>query len=229
MLRDDVYDVILLRDRHRLNYTHGVEGLGTLLETMRRIEDFAGSRHFQQVITLGFSLSGYPALSGGRLMKAHRAISISGRYVWHPGWLYQKRETGSSIRFALPVRAGQSHLARSRPIPLAMQRTNSPSSFCRERFQVASRSRSTAKDIRFLVISITWVCCPQIAGPLDYRDEADIRTDLLSRLQQSARHVVMLEERAMQRLTLELRRIGRGAGEWLARRIRALGRTLRLN
>ena len=86
-LRDDVYDVLVLRDPNDEHYTRGVRGLGRFLETARRIEDFAGTRGLQQIITYGVSLGGLPALRAGRLLKANRAISVGGRYPWHAGRL----------------------------------------------------------------------------------------------------------------------------------------------
>ena len=86
-LRDDVYDVLVLRDPNDEHYTRGVRGLGSFLDTARRIEDFAGTRGLQQIITYGASLGGLPALRAGRLLKASRAISVGGRYPWHAGRL----------------------------------------------------------------------------------------------------------------------------------------------
>jgi hypothetical protein len=95
MLRDDLYDVVVLRDPRRLHYDQGVQGLGSLLETTHRIRDFAETKGFQEVITYGVSMGGYPALRAGLLLNATRAISVSGEYCWHIGRLTRK---GATIR-----------------------------------------------------------------------------------------------------------------------------------
>jgi len=87
MLRDDAFDVVLLRDPRQLHYTYGVRGLGGFLESMRYIRKFADANGFEQVLTFGNSVAGLPALRGGRLLGARRAVSIGGRYPWHPARL----------------------------------------------------------------------------------------------------------------------------------------------
>ena len=86
-LRDEANDIIWLQDPRRLHYTRGISGFGSLLEIVQRIEHFAAAKHYQQIITFGVSLGGLPALRAGRLLKATRAISVGGRYPWHPGRL----------------------------------------------------------------------------------------------------------------------------------------------
>ena len=87
MLRDDLFEVIVLRDPRGLHYTHGVRGLGSFFESMTQIKEFAEARGFQEIITFGASYGGIPALRAGRLLGARRAISIGGGYPWHPGRL----------------------------------------------------------------------------------------------------------------------------------------------
>jgi hypothetical protein len=48
---------------------------------------------YQQIITFGVSLGGLPALRAGRLLKATRAISVGGRYPWHPGRLVREERS----------------------------------------------------------------------------------------------------------------------------------------
>ena len=108
MLRDDVFDVVFLRDPRQLHYTHGVRGLGGFLESMRHIRKFADANGFEQVLTFGNSGGGFPALRAGRLLGARRAISVGGRYPWHPGRL---------IRGETPVLAFDMLCACASPSP----------------------------------------------------------------------------------------------------------------
>ena len=42
-------------------------------------------------------------MRAGRLLKATRAISVGGRYPWHPGRLVREERQVAGIRFALPL------------------------------------------------------------------------------------------------------------------------------
>jgi hypothetical protein len=92
-LRDDAYDIIWLQDPSQLHYTGGVSGLDSFLDIVKRIDQFAATKVYQQIITFGVSLGGLPALRAGRLLKATRAISVGGRYPWHPGRLVREERS----------------------------------------------------------------------------------------------------------------------------------------
>ena len=102
-LRDDVYDVIVLRDPNDEHYTRGVRGLGSFLDTTRRIEDFAGTRGLQQIITYGASLGGLPSsarratVEGEPCHQCRRPVSLA------RGQAGAGRASGRRIRFALPL------------------------------------------------------------------------------------------------------------------------------
>jgi hypothetical protein len=97
-LRDDLYDVLILRDPRRLHFDHGVAGLSTsFLETIRQIQSFIAERGFGEVITFGVSMGGYPALRAGLLLNASRAISLGGRYCWHVSRLMSKEQTANAF------------------------------------------------------------------------------------------------------------------------------------
>lgn len=238
MLRDDVFDVVILRDPSQLHYTHGIRGLGGFMETMRRIEDFAGANGFQQIITFGSSLGGLPALRAGRLLKARRAISIGGRYVWHPGRLTRNERL---------VYAFDLLCACASPSPT-------------ELVAVYARGNEVDKSA-FDLLKRTFPECTAVpidieehgvfrhfykarllplfvACLFDYWDEAEIRTDLLARLKQAARHNLLWEslrdERAV-RLTAQANERPGRTREWLRATplwpltwpVRALRRALR--
>ena len=81
-------------------------GLGSFLDTTRRIEDFAGTKGLQQIITYGASLGGLPALRAGLLLKAsrhqcRRPVSLA------RGQAGAGRASGRRIRFALPLCASE--------------------------------------------------------------------------------------------------------------------------
>jgi hypothetical protein len=88
MLRDDLYDVLILNDPQRLHFDRGIPGFSSsFIETIRRIEDFAAAVGFQEVITFGASMGGFPSLRAGLMLNARRAVCIGGRYCWHVGRL----------------------------------------------------------------------------------------------------------------------------------------------
>lgn len=94
MLRDDLYDVLVLYDRRRLHFDHGIEGFSkSFMETMCRIEEFAKARAFDEIITFGVSMGGFPALRAGLVLGADRAISVGGVYVWPVARLLKQRRT----------------------------------------------------------------------------------------------------------------------------------------
>src|SRR5262245_53605366 len=62
MLRDDLYDVVVLYDRRKLFFDRGIAGFSTsLIETLRPLETFIKTKCFHEVITFGVSMGAYPA------------------------------------------------------------------------------------------------------------------------------------------------------------------------
>jgi len=214
MLRDDVFDVILLRDPRRLHYTHGVRGLGSFLESMRYIRKFADAKGFEQVLAFGNSGGGLPALRAGRLLGARRAISIGGRYPWHPGRL---------MRCETPVGAFDTLCACAPPSPT-------------ELVAVYARGNKIDAQANALLRKIVPECIEVpinieqhgilgyfykvrmlplfVACLLDYWDEAEVRTDMLVRLEHVARHSLFhesLNEERLQDLTSKEQKARRSA------------------
>jgi hypothetical protein len=212
MLRDDVYDLVMLRDPRQLHYTHGIRGLGTFLEAIRKIEDFARSKGYQQVITFGASLGGLPALRAGRLLKARRAVSVGGRYAWHPGRLARNEKE---------VHAFDPLCACASPSPTELvvvyARGNEVD---RSAFELVKKTFPECTPVpidiekhgifnhfhkaRLLPLFVTCL--------LDYWDDAQMRSDLLAQLQQTARHSLLLESLKKKHT---IRKSGARMREWL--------------
>jgi hypothetical protein len=202
MLRDHVYDVVLLRDPSQLHYTHGIRGFGTYFETMRRLEDFADSKRYSQIITLGASLGGLPALRGGRLLKARRAISIGGRYVWHPGRLARKERS---------VHAFDLLCACAPPSPTELvvvyaQRNEEDKSAFELLKRTFPECTPVPIDIEehniFHYFHNVRLLPLLLACLFDYWDEVEIRTDLLARLEQAARHTLLWQKKRAVRVPI---------------------------
>ena len=87
-LRDDANDIIWLQDPRQLHYTRRYKWSGQFFR-----DHFAAARRYQQIVTFGVSLGGLPALRAGRLLKATRAISVGGRFPWHPGRLVREERS----------------------------------------------------------------------------------------------------------------------------------------
>jgi len=118
MLRDDLYDVVVLYDRRKLHFDRGVEGFSeSFLETARRIEAFARAKGYDEIITFGASLGGYPALRAGLLLGARRAISM-GRVWLAGGTLGEERTHRGGFRSSVPLlRRSASGVGRGGPGP----------------------------------------------------------------------------------------------------------------
>jgi pimeloyl-ACP methyl ester carboxylesterase len=94
MLRDDLYDVLVLFDRRKLHFDGGIAGFSeSLTETVRLVDAFARERGFDEVITFGASMGGFAALRAGLLLGAKRAISVGGVYCWHVAPLLKNKGT----------------------------------------------------------------------------------------------------------------------------------------
>jgi hypothetical protein len=239
-LRDDVYDVLLLRDPNDEHYTRGVQGLGSFLDTTRRIEDFAGTKGLQQIITYGASLGGLPALRAGLLLKASRAISVGGRYPWHAGRLARAERLVDAFDLLCPC-------APPSPTQLIM---------------VYAR-HDEVDEHAFDLVQKTFPACigvpidtakhnlvgyfykadllPQFLACLfEHWDTVEIRTDLLKRLDQAARQSQIVQSPQAAHATRKVpsadrNRLTQQVGEWLRATplwpltwpARALRRTLR--
>ena len=78
-------DLLLLSDFRRLHFDHGVENYAaTLPELMHKVAAIAAQRSYTNVVTYGSSMGGFPALRGGQMLGARRAVSVGGRFAWHP-------------------------------------------------------------------------------------------------------------------------------------------------
>lgn len=72
------WDVLILRDRWRLHYRHGVHGLAdTFTDLVHAVANLASA--YRQTVALGTSMGGLPAIRLGRLAGLTRAVSIAGR------------------------------------------------------------------------------------------------------------------------------------------------------
>jgi hypothetical protein len=206
MLRDDVFDAVVLRDPRKLYYTHGVRGLGGFLESMRHIKKFADANGFEQVLTFGNSMGGFPALRAGRLLGAHRAVSIGGSYPWHPGRL---------MRGETPVRAFDTLCACASPSPTELvavyargnERDTHANALLRKILPECIEVPIDVEEhgifgyfYRAHLLPLFMACL------LDYWDEAEVRTDLLTRLEHAARHSLFQESPNEKSLQNGLRR-----------------------
>ena len=57
------------------------------VQTLQLIRDFARARECRRIITYGTSMGGLPALRAGLWLNADRAISVGGRFHFHPARL----------------------------------------------------------------------------------------------------------------------------------------------
>ncbi len=193
MLREDEFDVVVFRDPRQLHYTHGFRGLGSFLETMTQIKRFVDVNSFQKVLTLGTSMGGFPALRAGRLLGARRAFSIGGRYPWHPGRL---------MRGNTPVPAFNALCSCASPSPTELvsvyARGNELDTHADAQLRKTfSKCTSVPINIKehgvFGYFYRAHLLPPFLACLLDYWDEAQVRNDLLGRLEYAARHARVQE------------------------------------
>ena len=86
-------DLLLLAEFKKLHFDQGIEGYArSMPELMNKVGDFARQRGYRSIITYGTSMGGFPALRGGDMLGADRAISIGGRFAWHPGRISRGEE-----------------------------------------------------------------------------------------------------------------------------------------
>ena len=82
-LDDSKYDLLLVADDRRWHFSAGSAGFANSLPEMAtRIRHIAESGAYENLITYGTSMGGFPALRLGGLLGAQRAVSIGGRYAW---------------------------------------------------------------------------------------------------------------------------------------------------
>jgi hypothetical protein len=229
-LRDDVYDVLVLRDPNDEHYTRGVRGLGSFLDTTRRIEDFAGTRGFQQIITYGASLGGLPALRAGRLLKASRAISVGGRYPWHAGRLARAERLVGVFDLLCPCAPPS-----TTELIMVYARHDAVD---KQAFELVQKTFPACIGVPIDTAKHNLVGCfykadllPQFLACLfEHWDTVEIRTDLLERLDHAARQSQIVPSPQAER-----NRPRQQVGEWLRSTplwpltwpARALRRTLR--
>ena len=109
MMREDLYDVLVLHDERELFFDRGVAGFSdSFLEAVHRIKALATERGYGEVITFGPSMGGYPALRAGLLLGADRSISVGGMYCWHVGRLLKNRETAMAFDVLCPCFSARS-------------------------------------------------------------------------------------------------------------------------
>jgi hypothetical protein len=107
-IQDDVYDVLLLADWSKRHFEGGLPGYSSsLLGTLRSIQSFARVKEYRRVITYGTSMGGLPALRAGLWLDADRAISVGGRFCWHPARLTDPRHEMPAFDFLCDCRPHQ--------------------------------------------------------------------------------------------------------------------------
>ena len=184
-LRDDANDIIWLQDPRQLHYTGGYKWSGQFFGSDRH---FAAARLYRQIVTFGVSLGGLPALRAGRLLKATRAISVGGRFPWHPGRLVREERSVQAFD------------------PLCPCASPSPTELV-----VVYSQRNEADRSAFNLVRKTFPECIGVpvdtekhnlmgnfyksnllplflACLFDYWDAVEIRTDLLKTLNQAVQH-----------------------------------------
>jgi pimeloyl-ACP methyl ester carboxylesterase len=94
MLREDLCDVLVLYDRRKLHFDKGIHGFSdSLWQTVEAIKDFIEAKRYEEVITFGASMGGYPSLRAGLLLGAKRSISVGGIFPWHVGRMVRGQDT----------------------------------------------------------------------------------------------------------------------------------------
>jgi hypothetical protein len=93
----DACDLLLLRDPAKLHYIFGIPPYASSLADLARrlAADFFGEGYRRRVC-YGTSMGGFVALQCGLLLEADAAISVGGRFAWHPPRLL--RELGETVQ-----------------------------------------------------------------------------------------------------------------------------------
>jgi hypothetical protein len=81
----DACDLVLLRDPAKLCYIFGIPPYAASLAALaQRLASEFAAEDYRRLVCYGTSMGGFVALQCGVLMQADAAISIGGRYAWHP-------------------------------------------------------------------------------------------------------------------------------------------------
>ena len=81
----DACDLVLLRDPAKLQYIYGIPPYaGSLASLAVRLRADFAAEPYRRIVCYGTSMGGFVALQCGILMRADAAISIGGRFAWHP-------------------------------------------------------------------------------------------------------------------------------------------------
>jgi hypothetical protein len=92
-LPSDLCDVVVLRDPSRRSYFKGVPGYAdTLPSLVRRLAADVGADAYWRIYSFGTCMGAFPALRGGLLMQADRAVAVSGGFPLHARRLLEEPE-----------------------------------------------------------------------------------------------------------------------------------------
>ena len=81
----DACDLVLLRDPAKLHYVYGIPPYaGSVASLAVRLRADFAAEPYRRIVCYGTSMGGFVALQCGILMRADAAISIGGRFAWHP-------------------------------------------------------------------------------------------------------------------------------------------------
>lgn len=82
-LPSELFDVVILCDRHNNHYYDGIDGYAPdLLSLQRRVVADAGASGYRRVYFYGTSSGGLPAVRMGLMARAHRSIAVGGMFPW---------------------------------------------------------------------------------------------------------------------------------------------------
>lgn len=103
----DRYDVVVLRDPSKRGFSSGIEGVAdTFVEAVTAIRDRFGSARTRDVLCLGTSGGGGPALVAARLLGARAGVSFGGRLPTSSD-RYGESEGARAMDAILHARAGE--------------------------------------------------------------------------------------------------------------------------
>lgn len=81
----DGCDLVLLRDPAKLHYIYGIPPYADSLAALaRRLTAEFAAENYRRTVCYGTSMGGFVALQCGILLKADAAVSVGGRFPWHP-------------------------------------------------------------------------------------------------------------------------------------------------
>lgn len=89
----DRFDVLILADRSNAHFFNGIKGYAdSFYELMSKLNDQIVHQRYRRVFAYGTSTGGFPALRGGIVLRAFRAVSVGGQPVWHIHRLIDRAE-----------------------------------------------------------------------------------------------------------------------------------------